>query len=53
MGIVTIHDQDVGREEILPFPIKIFEGYADMIEGGSRLQVFGTADILLPGIAAI
>ena len=53
MGVVTIHDQDVGGEEIFPLPITIFEGYADMIEGGCRLQVLGTADFLLPGIAAI
>lgn len=53
MGVVTIHDQDVGREEILPLPITIFESYADMIEGGCRLQVLGTTDILLPGIAAV
>ena len=49
MSVVTIHDQDVGGEKILPLPITIFEGYADMIEGGCRLQVLGTADFCCLG----
>ena len=53
MGVVTIHDQDVGREKIFPLPIIIFESYADMVKGCCLLQVFSTADVLLPGIAAV
>ena len=53
MGVVTIHDQDVGGEEILPLPITIFEGHADMIKGSCRFEVFGATDFLLSWIAAV